>query len=93
MTERQIKHWPDKEGEQLIEQQLSAGPAEVHREARRVLFPASNDSAMCPAPEFMVDTGWNCTGLVHMRFTKVHVMVCRPPTLFNDGERTVPDTF
>ena len=60
MTERQIKHWLNAEGEDSIKRNQclpdKLQPSDV---ARMVLFLASDDAAMCTAQEFKVDAGWN----------------------------------
>ena len=59
MTERQITHWLNAEGEEAIKRNQclpdKLQPSDV---ARMVLFLASDDAAMCTAQEFKVDAGW-----------------------------------
>ena len=59
MTERQLKLWVTKEGEETLdrEQPLSGRimPVDI---ARMVLFLASADGRMCSGQEFTVDAGW-----------------------------------
>jgi NAD(P)-dependent dehydrogenase (short-subunit alcohol dehydrogenase family) len=59
MTERQLTHWIDAAGEQLIDSsQALAGRVYPDDLARMVLFLASQDSAMVSAQQFLVDGGW-----------------------------------
>ncbi|MES2536688.1 MAG: SDR family oxidoreductase [Pseudomonadota bacterium] len=59
MTERQITHWLDAEGERVIDQnQCLPGRLLPWHVARMVLFLAADDSKMCTAQEFIVDGGW-----------------------------------
>jgi Short-chain alcohol dehydrogenase of unknown specificity len=59
MTERQLTHWLDAEGErQLDESQALAGRVMPDDVARMALFLAADDSAMISAQQFLVDGGW-----------------------------------
>ncbi|KFC68104.1 3-hydroxybutyrate dehydrogenase [Devosia sp. LC5] len=59
MTERQLTHWLDAEGEKLIDQnQVLAGRVYPDDIARMALFLAADDSAMISAQQFVVDGGW-----------------------------------
>ena len=59
MTQRQLTHWLDAEGERLIDQsQALAGRVLPDDCARMALFLASDDSAMISAQQFIVDGGW-----------------------------------
>ncbi len=59
MTERQLTHWLDAEGErQLDENQALAGRVMPDDVARMALFLAAEDSAMISAQQFLVDGGW-----------------------------------
>jgi NAD(P)-dependent dehydrogenase (short-subunit alcohol dehydrogenase family) len=59
MTERQITHWLDAEGERLIDRsQCLPGRLQPWHVAGMVLFLAADDSKMCTAQEFIVDGGW-----------------------------------
>lgn len=59
MTERQLTHWLDAEGEKLITQsQALAGRVYPDDVSRMALFLAADDSAMISAQQFVVDGGW-----------------------------------
>ena len=59
MTERQLTHWLDAEGERAIAQnQVLAGRVYPDDVARMALFLAADDSAMISAQQFVVDGGW-----------------------------------
>lgn len=59
MTERQLTHWLDAEGERSIAQnQALAGRVYPGDVARMALFLAADDSAMISAQQFVVDGGW-----------------------------------
>jgi NAD(P)-dependent dehydrogenase (short-subunit alcohol dehydrogenase family) len=59
MTERQLTHWLDAEGEKLIDQnQVLTGRVYPDDIARMALFLAADDSAMISAQQFVVDGGW-----------------------------------
>jgi NAD(P)-dependent dehydrogenase (short-subunit alcohol dehydrogenase family) len=59
MTERQLAHHLDAEGEAAIEQnQCLPGKVMPSDLAAMVLFLASDASRMCTAQEFVVDAGW-----------------------------------
>jgi NAD(P)-dependent dehydrogenase (short-subunit alcohol dehydrogenase family) len=59
MTERQLTHWLDAEGEKLIEaSQTLAGRVYPDDVSRMALFLAAEDSAMISAQQFLVDGGW-----------------------------------
>ena len=59
MTERQLKLWVDKKGEERIDRsQFLKGRLMPVDLARMVLFLASDDARMCSAQEFIVDGGW-----------------------------------
>ena len=59
MTERQLRLWVDKEGEERIDRsQFLKGRLMPVDLARMVLFLASDDARMCSAQEFIVDGGW-----------------------------------
>lgn len=59
MTERQLTHWLDDAGMQLIEaSQALAGRVYPDDVSRMALFLAAEDSAMISAQQFVVDGGW-----------------------------------
>lgn len=59
MTERQLTHWLDAEGEAALDRdQALAGRVYPDDVARMALFLASEDSAMISAQQFLVDGGW-----------------------------------
>ncbi|MDB5535702.1 MAG: family oxidoreductase [Devosia sp.] len=59
MTERQLTHWLDAEGEAALDRdQALAGRVYPDDIARMALFLASQDSAMISAQQFVVDGGW-----------------------------------
>lgn len=59
MTERQLTHWLDAEGEKYIDaSQALAGRVYPDDVARMALFLASDDSKMISAQQFVVDGGW-----------------------------------
>jgi NAD(P)-dependent dehydrogenase (short-subunit alcohol dehydrogenase family) len=59
MTERQLTHWLDAEGEAALDRdQVLAGRVYPDDVARMALFLASQDSAMISAQQFVVDGGW-----------------------------------
>ena len=59
MTERQLTHWLDPEGEKLIDaSQALDGRVYPDDVARMALFLAADDSAMISAQQFLVDGGW-----------------------------------
>lgn len=59
MTERQLTHWLDAEGEKYIDaSQALAGRVYPDDVARMALFLASDDSKMVSAQQFVVDGGW-----------------------------------
>ena len=59
MTERQLTHWLDPEGEKLIDSsQALKGRVYPDDVARMALFLAADDSAMISAQQFLVDGGW-----------------------------------
>jgi NAD(P)-dependent dehydrogenase (short-subunit alcohol dehydrogenase family) len=59
MTERQLTHWLDAEGEIALDRdQTLAGRVYPDDVARMALFLASQDSAMISAQQFLVDGGW-----------------------------------
>lgn len=59
MTERQLVHWLDAEGEKHIDaSQALAGRVYPDDVARMALFLASDDSQMISAQQFVVDGGW-----------------------------------
>ncbi|MDB5530352.1 MAG: family oxidoreductase [Devosia sp.] len=59
MTERQLTHWLDAEGEAALDRdQALAGRVYPDDIARMALFLGSQDSAMISAQQFVVDGGW-----------------------------------
>jgi NAD(P)-dependent dehydrogenase (short-subunit alcohol dehydrogenase family) len=59
MTERQLTHWLDTEGEAALDRdQALAGRVYPDDIARMAMFLASQDSAMISAQQFVVDGGW-----------------------------------
>lgn len=59
MTERQLTHWLDAEGEAALDRdQALAGRVYPDDIARMALFLGSEDSAMISAQQFVVDGGW-----------------------------------
>ncbi len=59
MTERQLTHWLDAEGEATLDrEQVLAGRVYPDDVARMALFLGSEDSAMVSAQQFVVDGGW-----------------------------------
>lgn len=59
MTERQLTHWLDADGERAIAQnQVLSGRVYPDDVSRMALFLAADDSAMISAQHFVVDGGW-----------------------------------
>ncbi|GLQ10938.1 3-oxoacyl-ACP reductase [Devosia yakushimensis] len=59
MTERQLTHWLDADGERAIAQnQVLSGRVYPDDVSRMALFLAADDSAMISAQQFVVDGGW-----------------------------------
>jgi len=59
MTERQLEHWYDEEGEKFLQvRQCLQDHVKPHDVAYMAMFLASDDSAMCTSQNYSVDAGW-----------------------------------